>query len=508
MSARTDPSQQTCPAAFNLAEYVLAGGRDTPDKIALQIVGTGGAERWSYARLAAAVGGTAAGLLALGLCPGDRVLMRLANSVDFPIVFLGAIAAGLVPVPTSSQLTGRETDVLTRLIGPALIVAGPGIALPDPVPCPVIGPDELASMRTLPSAGFVRGDPGRPAYIVMTSGTAGSARAVVHAHRAIWARRLMRDGWTGMNGADRVLHAGAFNWTYTLGTGLLDPWSLGATALIPADGTKSDGLPLLLKRYDATIFAAAPGIYRQLLKQNLPALPKLRHGLSAGEALPQSLRQRWHAATGTDVHEAFGMSECSTFLSGSPARPAPPGTLGYPQPGRRVAIVDEAGQPLGHSQPGTIAIHRDDPGLYLGYLDAPEATEARFSGLWFVTGDQGVMAPDGAIAYLGRDDDQMNAGGYRVSPLDVEAAFAHHPALAEVAACELRVGPETSVIALFYVAHEEVSEAELTSFAEGRLARYKQPRIYRRLDHMPRSANGKVLRRALRENHGLTDDKD
>ena len=132
-------------------------------------------------------------------------------------------------------------------------------------------------------------DPNRLGYMVFTSGTSGTPRAVMHAHRAVWARRMMWSDWYGLTPDDRMLHAGAFNWTYTLGTGLMDPWAIGATALIPAEGIAPIQLPLLLKRFDATIFAAAPGVYRQFLKSPVLSMSRLRHGLSAGEKLPDGL---------------------------------------------------------------------------------------------------------------------------------------------------------------------------------------------------------------------------
>ncbi len=97
-----------CPSPFNLAAYVLQHADDLPDKIALAVLGQSGSERWSYAKLKSAVLGVGSGLLAEGLNPGDRVLLRLGNSVDYPLAYLGAIAAGIVPVPTSSQLTEPE----------------------------------------------------------------------------------------------------------------------------------------------------------------------------------------------------------------------------------------------------------------------------------------------------------------------------------------------------------------------------------------------------------------
>ncbi len=236
-----------CPAPFNMAAHVLACAARTPDKIALAVLHATGADRYSYARLEAMVRGTATGLLRRGLAPGDRVLMRLGNSVEFPITYLAAITAGLIPVPTSAQLTRREITGIAAGVAPALIVAEDGVALPDGSDCPVLASAELAAMHDLPAAEYAMGDPNRPAYIIYTSGTAGQPRAVIHAHRAIWARRMMWDGWYGLTPQDRLLHAGAFNWTYTLGTGLMDPWAVGATALIPAAGVGPDALPLLLQ---------------------------------------------------------------------------------------------------------------------------------------------------------------------------------------------------------------------------------------------------------------------
>jgi len=499
MLSRTTGTPPPCPAPFNLAAHVLGRAADVPDKVALAIVSPSGAARWRYGTLAQAVQGIAAGLRGLGLVPGDRLLMRLGNEVEFPLCYLGAIWAGLVPVPASAALTVPEIGRIAAEVRPRLIVAAPDIALPEPAPCPVLPALALREMEAEDPAPPHLGDPERPAYIVYTSGTSGRPRGVVHAHRAIVARAMMVAGWYGLTAEDRLLHAGAFNWTYTLGTGLMDPWTAGATALVPARGVGPEALPLLIRRHDATIFAAAPGVYRQMLR-GVPRLeaPRLRHGLSAGEAMPAATRAAWRAATGRAVHEALGMSECSTFVSGSPARPAPPGTAGFPQAGRRVAVLGADGAPVPRGEAGVLAVHASDPGLMLGYLDAPDETAARFAGDWFLTGDIVRMGADGALAYLGRDDDMMNAGGVRVSPLEVEAALEEHPGIDAVACAELRVKADTTVIAAFYTAPAALPEAELAAFAAERLARYKQPRLYHWRESLPRSGNGKLNRRALR----------
>lgn len=485
-----------CPAPFNLAEYVLAAGRATPDRIALVILRAAGAERWSYGRLGDAVLGVAGGLLERGLRPGDRLLLRVGNGVSFPLAFLGAIAAGIVPVPTPAGLTATEVARVVDLVRPAMIVAGPGIAVPDPAPVPVLTEAELRGFEGGAPAGWAMGDPDRLAYVVMTSGTSGSPRAVAHAHRAVWARRMMHRGWEGLGPSDRLFHAGALNWTYTLGTGLLDPWSVGATAMVMAEGTGIAQIPLLLKRHQVSIFAAVPGVYRKILSDNPSlALPHLRHGLSAGEKLPPALRTAWRAATGTDLHEAMGMSECSTFLSSSPARPAPEGATGFAQPGRRLAVLGDDGAPLERGTPGVLSVHREDPGLFLGYLNGETIDPPR--GDWFQTGDIVSMDAEGAIQSLGRADDMLNAGGFRVSPAEIEAAMNAHPRVIASAAVELAVKRDVTVIALAYTGTARPEALE--DHAKTCLAPYKQPRLYLPREILPVTANGKVNRRAIRE---------
>lgn len=486
---------------FNLARHVLQQGAQSPDKLAFSVIGPTRAERWSYGRLIAAVRGTAAGLLARGLQPGQRVLIRIGNEPAFPIAYLGAIAAGLVAVPTSPALTVPEITALARDLAPALIVAGPGVALPQGG-WPVLKTVDMAGFADLAPAPWAMGDPDRPGYIVFTSGSSGRPRAVVHAHRAILARAMMFDGWYGLAPGDRLLHAGAFNWTFTLGTGLMDPWTMGATALIPAPGTEIAQLPLLAARHGASIIAAAPGVFRRMLRSPWPVWPELRHGLAAGEHLATTLREDWQIRTGTDLHEAMGMSECSTFLSGSPARPAPSGFAGYPQPGRRLALVDGQGQPVAPGTVGVLAVHRSDPGLFLGYDGQPADTAARFAGDWFVTGDLGRARGDGAIEILGRDDDMMNAGGFRLSPAEVEEVLAAVPDAGDVAVTQIETASGAWIICAFWTG--PAPRTALQAAAGAALADYKRPREFIALAALPRTNTGKIDRRRLREDHRKT----
>ena len=499
MTAIIDTRPSTaCPQTFNLTAYVLAQADKLQDKNALSILSKVGVENWTFSALQSAVLGTGAGLLETGVKPGQKIMLRLGNTVDFPIIYLAAIAVGIHPIPLSAQLTPSELEKLYEVVEPDAVAIDPKLAFATQKNVRQITIDVFQKMRALPAAPYYMGDKDSLAYIVFTSGTSGRPKAVMHAHRAVWARQMMIRDWYDLHETDRLLHAGAFNWTYTLGTGLLDPWSVGSTALIPSSDAKIEDIPKLLAEHQATIFAATPGVYRRMLKTSkFPSLPDLRHGLSAGEKLSETLREDWRHASGSEIYEAFGMSECSTFISSSVNSPAQSETLGRPQRGRRVAILstEPDGQPVDFGVTGMIAVDRKDPGLMLGYLG--EDGQNKFRGEWFLTGDLGQMHSDGSVRYMGRNDDVMTAGGYRVSPTEVEAQLITHPEIQTVAVKDIDIRADTPVIAAFYTSENDIQEAELHAFASQRLARYKQPRIYTRVSALPVGPNGKLLRRNL-----------
>jgi acyl-coenzyme A synthetase/AMP-(fatty) acid ligase len=314
----------------------------------------------------------------------------------------------------------------------------------------------------------------------------------------------MYQGWYGIRADDRMLHAGAFNWTFTLGVGLTDPWANGATAIVCTGDKAPELWPGVIAQTGATLFAAVPGVYRQILKYAAPdrnALGKLRHGLMAGETPPPGLIEEWTAATSLPLYEALGMSEISTYISTGPSVPYKPGTVGKAQQGRRVAILPVEGDddPLPPNSNGLIAVHRSDPGLMLGYWRRPDEEAEVFRGDWFTGGDLGSMDEEGYIAHLGRANELMNAGGYRVSPLEVEAALARCPAVAEVACAEVRVRSDVSIIAAFVVPADSAKRdtQAIKAFATENLAAYKVPREIVFVDRLPRTPNGKIQRKAL-----------
>jgi acyl-coenzyme A synthetase/AMP-(fatty) acid ligase len=497
------------PTRFNMARYCIGrAAAEHPDKIALIVVSDASApiesaERWTYSALDAAVRSIGAGLLARGLQRGDRVLIRLPNGSDYALAFFGGIAAGLVPIPASPQLTEGEARYLWENAEAAALIATPELAISGAANS--IDAAELAAMRnSCPEADYADTGAEEPAFLIYTSGTSRRPKGVLHAQRSAWGRRPIYDDWYGISADDIVLHAGAFNWSYTLGAGLTDPWANAATAILNTGPRDATVWLKLLSETGATLFAAVPSLFRQILKYGDFAgadLSRLRHGLAAGEALPPAVLDDWRRATGLNIYEAFGMSECSTFISTRPGMAIRPGSPGKAQRGRRIAVlgIDGDATPLPAGETGLLAIHRDEAGLMLGYWRLPEEDAATSRGDWFTGGDLASIDAEGHVWHHGRADDVMNAGGYRVSPLELEAAFAGHPAIAEIAVAETALRPGVTGITAFVVlrAGAVADEATILAHGEGELAPYKRPKRVLFVETLPRSANGKLLRRQL-----------
>ena len=491
---------------LNLARYCLQPRADDPASAArpaFTFVHAGREQTWSYAATWERVQRIGRGLLARGLESGDRVLVRLPHSPDYAFAFFGATVAGLVPIPASPQLTPEEATFLVDDAEAHAIVATPEMRLPG------FGGLELfaSELETLDGGGSLpETDAEDPAFLIYTSGTASHPKGVLHAHRSIRGRALMREGWQGFRADDVTVHAGTLNWSYTLGVGLMDPWAAGAHAMLVRAAPDAAAWPALLRRLHVTILAAVPTAYRQILKYGRPEdedLSALRYGLCAAEPLLPELLAEWRRRVGTELYEALGMTEVSTYISSGPATPVRPGSPGRPQPGRRIAILAEDGgeQPLPPGEVGLLAVHRSDPGRMLGYWRRPEEDQTVTRGEWFVGGDLASIDQDGYVWFHGRADDVIKSFGYRLSPVEIETALASCPGVAEVAVVALPLDEAKTLVTACVVPQRKgaVTEAALEGHAERHLADYKQPHQYRFVDELPRTCNGKLQRRLLAE---------
>jgi len=486
---------------------------------------TRGVQQLTFAQLAAQTGRFGEVLRALGVTPGDRVLIRLPNCIEYPVAFLGAMKCGAIPVPTSILLTTEEVRYVAHDCGARVLVTDPSSreALKD------AGPDQLTHvLLTAPPrdarngqrvaqvdlAAALTAASGRniahptraedPAYLVYTSGTTGYPKGVLHAHRALLGRQPSSTYWFDfLPDGDRVLHSGKFNWTYVLGTGLMDPLFRGHTAILHEGSSDANHWIPLIAKHRATTFIGVPTLYRHIIQRTTFAradVPTLRHCMSAGEQLSAELLEQWRARFGLDIYEGLGMTECSYYLCETTSRPIRPGSAGFAQPGHDVKLLDPGTlAEVAQGEEGMLCIPRADPALLLRYWNQPEETARCCRGEWFLTGDYARQDADGYLWFLGRKDDLIKSFGYRVSPHEIERVLKEHADIADAAAIGESLTPEKVLVVAYVVprAGSGLVPDNILAYARQHLASYKVPKIIYFVDDLPRTRNGKLQRRAL-----------
>jgi acyl-coenzyme A synthetase/AMP-(fatty) acid ligase len=481
----------------------------------------------TYRQLAQATSRFAQLLRNLGVAAGERVLIRLPNSLAYPTAFLGAMKRGAIAVPTSTLLTAEEVVYLARdseasvlvtdkamwqglrekLVGlhhlRFVLLTGPGGLLP------ASGVDVRDLESELEEIGSCEPPHNTqshdPAYLVYTSGTTGYPKGVLHAHRAMVGREPAAQYWFDFaeDGHDRIVHSGKFNWTYVLGSGLMDPLYRGKTVIVHEGKNDAAGWIRLIAKHSATIFIGVPTIYRQIIqKTNFTGadVPTLRHCMSAGEHLSDEMLGLWKDRFGVEIYEAVGMSEVSYYLSENKFRPIRPGSAGFPQPGHDVRLLDpETLREVAAGEEGMICLPADDPGLFMRYWNLPEETGKAFKDRWFLTGDYARFDDDGYIWFLGRRDDIINSFGYRVSPHEIERVMKTHPAVADCAATGEELAADKVLVVAYVMLHpgSSVTTDELAAFGREHLAGYKAPKIVYLAADFPRTKNGKIIRKQL-----------
>ena len=487
-----------------------------------------GVSQASYGELAARTSRFGQLLRELGVAVGERVLIRLPNCLDYPTALLGAMKAGAIAVPTSTLLTAEEVAYLARDSGASVLVTDPAtwaslqgrvanldhlrhVLLAGLSPSPIEGErlvqvldldTALAAINAWETPYNSRAD--EPAYLVYTSGTTGYPKGVLHAHRAMIGRQPAATYWFDFAPeSDRIVHSGKFNWTYVLGSALMDPLHLGKTVIVHEGRNDAAGWIRLIAKHGATIFIGVPTIYRQILQKTDftgADVPTLRHCMSAGEHLSDEMLGLWRARFGVDIYEAVGMSEVSYYLSENKFRPIRPGSAGFPQPGHAVRLLDpDSLREVAPGEEGMICLPADDPGLFLRYWNLPEETGKVFKDGWFLTGDYARFDDDGYIWFLGRKDDIINSFGYRVSPHEIERVMKTHPAVADCAATGEVLAADKVLVVAYVMPHPgaDIDADELAAYGRAHLAAYKAPKIVYLTDDFPRTKNGKIIRKQL-----------
>ncbi|WP_164969145.1 aldolase/citrate lyase family protein [Candidatus Marinarcus aquaticus] len=465
----------------------------------------------------------------IGLDVRDRVLICLKNSLAYPTAFFGAIKSGIVAVPTSTLLSGSEvkylaTDSQAKAIVLSasmydnllpylqnvddlkhIIIAGidsvDGMAQPKGMH--IYALDEVLNKASA-KPNHYNSKSGEPAYLVYTSGTTGFPKGVLHSHRSLVGREPASEFWFDFKENDRIMHSGKFNWTYVLGSALMDPLYKGHTVIAYEGQNDAKTWVELIKKHQCTIFIGVPTIYRQILQKTdftIEDCPSLRHCMSAGEHLSSEMVGLWQERFKQDIFEAIGMSEFSYYISHSKYRPIRPGSAGFVQPGHTVKLLNpETLEEVGVEEEGMICISVDDPGLFLEYWNLEEDTAKVKRNGYFFTGDYAKRDEDGYIWFLGRKDDIINTFGYRVSPHEIERVIKTHPKVADCVALGLDVDANKTIVAIAVLADGEISladEEDILKYGQEHLAKYKAPKQIHVLQEYPKTKNGKVLRKEL-----------
>jgi acyl-coenzyme A synthetase/AMP-(fatty) acid ligase len=515
------------PAHFNIGVACTDIHLGSPTESAIAMIvedDTLGTSEITFAGLSKRTSQFAQLLRSIGIDAGDRVLIRLPNSLDYPTAFLGAMKRGAISVPTSTLLTADEVVYLAKDSGARVLVtdkaawetlreglngvaglthvllSGEGECLPADGLNVLDLASSLESISTWDAPHQTKSDD--PAYLVYTSGTTGYPKGVLHAHRSMIGRQPASKYWFDFSpNGDRIMHSGKFNWTYVLGTGLMDPLYQGKTVIVHEGKNDANTWPRLIQKHQATIFIGVPTIYRQILQKTefvQKDLPSLRYCMSAGEHLSDEVLAQWHERFGIDIYEAVGMSEFSYYLCETKSRPIRPGSAGFAQPGHEIALLDpETLQPVAQGEEGVISVPDTDPGLFIHYWNQPEETAKHKHDGWFITGDFARMDEDGYIWFLGRKDDIIKSFGFRVSPYEVERVLKSHPEVADCASVAETIEKD-KVLVVAYIILQPGSAAtaqELYEFGKKHLAAYKAPKVVYITDQFPRTKNGKILRR-------------
>jgi len=458
----------------------------------------------------------------LGVRREERVAMIMLDTVDFPVVFLGAIRAGVVPVPLNTLLTPEQyayilADCRARVLfvseelWPALReVAGRMSALEHVV---ISGKDADGQLKF--SDEIVRESdqyataathPEEPAFWLYSSGSTGMPKGVRHLHASLaatadtYAKQVL-----GIREDDVGLSAAKLFFAYGLGNALTFPMSVGATTVLNSERPTPARMFELMQAYNPSIFFGVPTLFAAMLNdetlKNAGGGSRLRVCTSAGEALPESVGNHWRERFNVDILDGVGSTELlHIFLSNAPGD-VKYGTSGRPVPGYEVRLVDESGNEVADGEVGELLVNAPSAGE--GYWNQRSKSRRTFEGDWTRTGDKYVRDADGRYTYCGRADDMFKVSGIWVSPFEVESALITHPAVAEAAVVpepdgEGLLKPKAFVVLKPGAATDGLQDS-LKEHVKHAVGPWKYPRWIEVVEVLPKTATGKIQRFKLRE---------
>jgi benzoate-CoA ligase family protein len=513
-------ASELLPAQFNAATWFVdrnvAEGRGAVPAFSYE------GRTLTYADVLDLVNRTGNALAEIGVEPEHRVLMLCLDTPEFIGTFWGAIKIGAVPIPTNTLM--RTADYLyflddsrakVAVVSAALLAeAGPALAEAKYLKHVLVAggapgrfmsyEDRIAkASSTLAAAATSRDD---PAYWQYSSGSTGFPKGAVHLqHDMVICCETYGKQVLGIRPTDRVFSAAKLFFAYGLGaTGFL-PMSIGAQAMLYPQRPTPEGVFETITRYRPTLFFGIPTLFAAMLavkdaEKRFDA-SSLRLCVSAGEALPEELYNRWRERFGVEIVDGIGTTEIgSIFISNRPGHTRP-GSTGVAVPGYELAIVDDDGRPVARGEIGNIRVKGDSTMAY--YWNKHEKTKETLFGQWIQTGDKYYQDEDGYYWYCGRSDDMLKVGGIWVSPVEVEGTLIRHAAVLEAAVVgredtDRLVKPHAYVVLKDPATAGDKLADELKLFVKDKIAPYKYPRWIEFVTDLPKTATGKIQRFKLR----------
>jgi benzoate-CoA ligase family protein len=511
------------PERFNAAGHFvdrhIREGRGA--KIAIEC----GDERVTYAGLLEGTNRFGSALvLALGVRREERVLLLLHDGPAFACSFFGAIKVGAVPVPLNTLWKARDYRyVLADSRARVIVVSAALLPQIEAIPA-----DERPHLQHIVVAGeagtdrsfealLARGradlEPAETsrddaAFWLYSSGSTGLPKGCVHLHHdMVVCAELYARGVLGMSEADRCFSVAKLFFAYGLGNALYMPFHVGATSILWPGPPTAPHVYAAIDRHRPTLFFSVPTNYGMLLahrREDGPEfdLSSLRHAVSAGEALPPAIFERFQQRFGVTILDGIGSTEIlHIFISNRPGA-IRPGSSGLVVPGYDARLVDDDDRPVAAGEIGNLLVSGDS--TCAGYWNQHEKTKRTIEGHWIRTGDKYVQDADGFYWYAARSDDMLKVGGLWVSPVEVENALMEHEAVQECAVVGFEDHDRLTKPCAFVVlkngaAGDQALGSELQQFVRDRLAEYKRPRRVEFLVELPKTATGKIQRFRLRE---------
>ncbi|MFN2626467.1 MAG: AMP-binding protein [Mycobacteriales bacterium] len=501
---------------MNLADLVRDAAARAADKPALLHAG----RRLTWGELDRAVDGAAAGLQGLGLTPGDRVALVLTNTPDFPVVYFGALRAGLVAVPVNTTYTAPEVDhVLSDSGARAVIGHAAATSVLDGLRARVPAVEHVVQAGSRTAAGVVPLDallqaaPAAPvaapgdeslAALIYTSGTSGRPRGAMLSHRALLANldQCSQIDPPVVADDDVVLLVLPLFHIYGLNAGLGMVAKHAATGVLAERFDPVETLELMKREHVSNVIGAPPMyVAWSMLPDVEDAFTSVRLAVSGAAPLPAEVLARVRDATGRHVFEGYGLTETAPVLTTTlMSEAAKPDSIGRPIPGVELKLLDESGDETDDDDPGEIVVRGAN--LFSGYW--PDGVGGPDPDGWWHTGDVAFADDDGDLHLVDRRRELILVSGFNVYPREVEDVLLRHPGVAEVAVIGIAHPYTGESVKAFVVPSDgaQLTTDELIAHAAQSLARFKCPTAIEFVTELPHSATGKVSKGRMREAAG------